>query len=172
MTNFDDEIDTTRTTARWRLNGWMVLFYLVAFFGTVMAVNGVMVYEALSTLSGVDTDSAYQAGRMFEHDVAMAKAQDERQWHVDAKVTPSSDGARLDIVARDAADQLIGGMEATAVFERPTDRRLDQSVALVTDAAGRFHGKAAVAPGQWDLVIELSRQGEQLFRSKNRVFIR
>ena len=172
MSNFDETIDTPRTTPRWRLNGWMVLFYLVAFFGTVMTVNGVLVYEALSTLSGVDTDSAYQAGRMFEHDVAMAKAQDARQWHVEAKVTPAADGARLDLIARDAAGGLIDGMEASAVFERPTDRRLDRSVALVADSAGRFHGNAAVAPGQWDLVIELTRQGEQLFRSKNRVFVR
>ena len=51
----------------------------------MFAVNGVMVHEALSTLSGVDTDSAYQAGRMYEHEVAMAKAQDARQWRVEAK---------------------------------------------------------------------------------------
>ena len=61
-----------------RLTGRMVLLCLVGFFGVVFGVNGILVHEALSTFGGVDTDSAYQAGRMFEQDVAMAKAQDAR----------------------------------------------------------------------------------------------
>jgi nitrogen fixation protein FixH len=44
----------------------MVLVYLLTFFGVVTGVNGVMIYEALSTMRGVDTESTYQAGRMFE----------------------------------------------------------------------------------------------------------
>ena len=60
-------------------------------------------------------------------------------------------------------------MQASVIFERPTDRRLDRSVVLAEDAAGRFHGDADVAAGQWDLVIELTRHGEQMFRSRNRV---
>jgi len=159
MRDLQRQIDEEGTAPGRRLTGRMVLLCLVGFFGVVFGVNGILIHEALSTFGGVDTDSAYQAGRMFEHDVAMAKAQDARQWHVEAKVTPAADGARLDLIARDAAGGLIDGMEASAVFERPTDRRLDRSVALVADSAGRFHGNAAVAPGQWDLVIELTRQG-------------
>ncbi len=152
--------------------GWTILFALLGFFGVIFAVNGVMIYEALSTLSGVDTDSAYQAGLMYEQAVATAKAQDARRWRVDAKLTPSSDGERLDVNARDATGRPLGGMQASVVFERPTDRRLDRSVVLIEDAAGRFHGDADVAAGQWDLVIELTRHGEQLFRSKNRVILK
>ena len=155
-----------------RWTGRSVLLTLIGFFGVVFAVNGVMIYEALSTMSGLDTDSAYQAGRMYEHEVAMAKAQDERRWQVDAKVTPTPDGARLDIVARDADGRPLGGMDASAVLQRPTDRRLDRDVTLVGDGAGGFHGAAAVTAGQWDLVIELSRQGEQMFRSRNRIILK
>jgi nitrogen fixation protein FixH len=159
-----------RTERPW--TGWRVLLALLGFFGVVFAVNGVMIYEALSTLSGVDTDSAYQAGLMYEQSVAMAKAQDERHWRVDAKLTPSPVGERLDVNARDAAGQPLGGIEASAIFERPTDRRLDRSVVLVEDVAGRFHGSAEITAGQWDLVIELTHHGEQLFRSRNRVILK
>jgi len=152
--------------------GWTVLLTLLGFFGVVFAVNGVMIYEALSTLSGVETDSAYQAGLQFEQNVAMAKAQDARHWRVDAKLTPSPAGERLDVIARDAAGQPLTGMQVSVVFERPTDRRLDRDVVLVEDAAGRFHGNAQVAAGQWDLVIELTHQGEQLFRSMNRIMLK
>jgi nitrogen fixation protein FixH len=168
----DLEIDGDHSRAPRRWSGRMMLLTLLGFFGMVFAANGVLAYEALSTMSGVDTESAYQAGRMYEQEVALAKAQDARQWHVDAKVTPAADGTRLDIVARDASGQPLAGMDASALFERPTDRRLDRDVTLIEDAAGRFHGSAALAAGQWDLVIEFSRRGEQLFRSRNRVMLR
>lgn len=165
-----DEMETGRPPRRW--TGWTILFALLGFFGVIFAVNGLMMYEALSTLSGVDTDSAYQAGLMYEQAVATARAQDARHWQVDAKLTPASDGERLDVKARDATGQPLVGMQASVIFERPTDRRLDRSVVLVEDAAGRFHGNADVAAGQWDVVIELTRHGEQLFRSKNRVVLK
>jgi nitrogen fixation protein FixH len=156
-----------------RLTGRMVLFCLLGFFGVVFGVNGILIHEALSTFGGVDTDSAYQAGQMFEHDVAMAKAQDALQWRVEAKVTPMPDGARrVDVVARDAAGRPVRGMTLSAVFERPIDRRLDRGVTVTEDAPGRFHGSAEIAPGQWDLVIELSRQGDRQFRSRNRVVLK
>jgi nitrogen fixation protein FixH len=169
MHDLDLEIDTDRLRTARPWTGRMVLFTLLGFFGLVFVANGVLVHEALSTLTGVDTDSAYQAGLRYEQEVALAKAQDARQWRVDAKVTPAGGGARIEIAARDAAGQPLSGLEGSAQFERPTDRRLDQAVVLVADGPGRFHGSVQVAPGQWDLVIEFSRKGEQLFRSRNRV---
>lgn len=154
------------------LTGWMVLLCLLTFFGVVSGVNGVLIYEALSTMRGVDTESAYQAGRMFERDVAMLKAQDARHWQVDARLTPTPDGARLDLVARDEAGQVLTGIAASASFERPTDRGLDREITLTEDSPGQYHGKTELIAGQWDLMIEISRQGEQLFRSRNRVVLK
>jgi|SRR5689334_16957837 len=155
-----------------RLTGWLVLAYLLAFFGVVAGVNGVMIYEALSTIRGAETHSAYQAGRMFEQDVAMLKAQDARHWQVDAKLKPVAERTSLEVVARDEAGHLLTGMAAAATFERPTDRGLDRSIALTEQLPGQYHGKTELSPGQWDLIIEISRQGEQLFRSRNRVVLK
>ncbi len=155
------------------VTGWTVLGLMVAFFAVVIGVNAFMAHKALSTFGGVETDSSYRAGQTFERDVAMAKAQDAQHWQVDAKVTAVANGnALLDIAARDASGAPLTGMVATALFARPTDRRLDRAVAVREDAPGHFHGSADIAAGQWDLVIELSRQGERMFRSKNRVLIR
>jgi nitrogen fixation protein FixH len=153
--------------------GLTVLLTLLGFFGVVFAANGIMIYAALSTLTGVDTASAYQAGRMFEHDVAMARAQDARHWQVDAKVTAAADGARrVFIVARDASGRPLGDVAVAATFERPTDRRLDRDVAVTKDSPGNFHGSADIAAGQWDLVIALSRDGNEMFRSRNRIILK
>jgi len=160
----------TGTPRPW--TGWTILLTLLISFGVIFAVNGILIYEALSTLSGVETDSAYQAGLQFEQNVAMAKAQEARHWRVDAALTAASGGERLDVDARDAAGKPLGGMQALAVFERPTDRRLDREVVLIDDGAGHFHGRAEVAAGQWDLVIELTRDGERMFRSRNRIVLK
>ncbi len=165
--------ETSRAGQPREITGWMVFGLLVAFFAVVIGVNAFMAHEALSTFGGVDADSSYRAGQLFEREVAMAKAQDAQHWQIDAKVTPGANGmALLDIVARDASGAPLAGMTATAVFARPTDRRLDRAVAVNEDAPGRFRGSVDISAGQWDLVIELSRQGDRLFRSKNRVVIR
>lgn len=156
-----------------KVTGRMVFGLLVAFFAVIIGVNAFMAHEALSTFGGLETESSYRAGQTFEHDVAMAATQDARHWQVDAKITSAADGsAVLDIVARDAAGMPLAGLAATAVFARPTDRRLDRAVSVAETAPGRFRGSTNVSAGQWDLIIELSRQDERLFRSKNRVVIR
>jgi len=156
-----------------KLTGGMVLAGLIAFFGVIFTANGVLIHEALSTFSGLETDSAYHAGQTFERDVAMANAQDDRHWQVDANLLPASAGATLvDIHARDAAGAPLSGIDATIMLQRPTDRRLDHAVAVRQDAPGHFRGSADNVPaGQWDLVIELTRAGEQQFRSVNRVVL-
>jgi nitrogen fixation protein FixH len=155
------------------ITGRMVFVLLVAFFAVVIGVNGVMIHEAISTFGGLETESSYRAGQLFEREVEMAKAQDAQHWKVEAKVTPAGEGsAVLEIGAHDAAGLPLARMDASARFERPTDRRLDRPVGLSEEAPGRFRGSAAITSGQWDLVIELSRGGERLFRSRSRVVLR
>ena len=155
-----------------QVTGRMVLGWMVGFFAVIIGVNAFMAYEALSTFGGVDTDSSYRAGQVFGHEVAMAKAQDAQHWQVEAKVAPSAGDAILDIVARDASGAPLAGLTATALFARPTDRHLDREVAVTEETLGHFRGNAEIPAGQWDLVIELSRQGARVFRSKNRIVLR
>ena len=116
------------------LTGRMVLVGLLAIFAVVVGANGMLVHKALSTFGGVETDSSYRAGQLFERDVAMARAQGAQHWRVEASVTSAADGsALLDIVAHDDAGLAVTGIDATATFERPTDRRLDRSVAVSED---------------------------------------
>jgi nitrogen fixation protein FixH len=167
------ESPATRNKAPLEWKGWMVLVFMLAFFGVVIGVNAFMAHLALSTFGGVDVDSSYRAGQMFEHDVAMAETQDKRHWRVDGMITAAADGRKaLDIAARDGTGTPLAGLTASTQFTRPTDRRLDRTVSVREDTPGHFHGDVALPPGQWDLIIELSRQGERQFRSVNRVVIR
>ena len=169
--SFTSSHESTGKQSR-QLTGWMVFGMIVAFFAVIFGVNAYMAHMAISTFGGVETESSYHAGQTFERDVAAAQAQDRQHWQVDVKVTTATGGgAVLDIVARDAAGAPLTGLTATALFARPTDRRLDRNLAVGESAPGRFRGNVDIPAGQWDLVIDLSRQGERLFRSKNRVVL-
>ncbi|HEY2135353.1 MAG TPA: FixH family protein [Xanthobacteraceae bacterium] len=155
------------------VTGRTVLVCLVAFFGVVFAVNAVMVRAAISTFAGVETESSYQAGFTFTRDVAEARSQDALHWRVDARLTPLGNGnTRLQVEARDAAGRRLGGLVATARFVHPTDERGDRAVPLEESQPGEFRGSADAVAGQWDLVLELARDGTRVFRSKNRVVVR
>ena len=154
------------------LTGRMVLAYLVGFFVIVAAVNTVMMAAAIKTFAGLADDSPYLAGLEFEQEIAAARAQQALHWQVEGKVARTEgDVTRLEISARDAHGAPISGLSATATLLHPTDRRLDHDLVLTQDAPGRFSGETASAPGQWDLVVELARDGVRKFRSKNRIVL-
>jgi nitrogen fixation protein FixH len=159
-------------SSEFRITGRMVFAGLVAFFVVVFGVNAVMIHAAISTFGGVETESSYRAGLAFAREAATIEAQDARHWSVTAKAATEGDATVVEVTARDASGQPIGNLLATAALVHPTDRRADHAVSLTSDGAGLFRGQAAAAAGQWDLVIELSRDGERLFRSKNRVWLR
>jgi len=154
-----------------QLTGRTVLFCLLGFFGTVTAVNAIMIREAVTTFGGLETSSAYREGQKFEREIAAARAQESRQWRVSANVRRSGDQARVEIDVRDAAGSALAGLTATAELHRPTAAREDHTVNLSESAPGHFTGTAVVAPGQWDVLIEFSRGTERMFRSRNRVVL-
>jgi len=154
------------------LTGRTVLICLVGFFGIVAAVNAVMMVAAISTLSGLDSDSPYQAGLAFDEEIAAARAQQALHWQVDANVERDGGETLVEITARDADGTPLPGLTATASLAHPADRRLDRDLAITQDGPGHFRAVSGTAVGQWDLVIELSRDGTRRFRSKNRIVLR
>src|SRR5712691_10786283 len=136
------------------LTGRKVLFMLVAFFGVVIGVNMVMMKFAILTLPGTEVDSAYRASLAYENEIAAAHDQNARNWKVDAHIQRSADGgATLQVDARDSSGKPMSGLKFQGRFERPTDRRADQSVALAEAANGVYRGSSPlISPGQWDLV--------------------
>lgn len=155
------------------LTGRAVLFWLLGFFGFVMAVNAVMVKAATSTFGGVETASSYKAGLMFKQEVAAAERQDGRHWRIDGRLgRDSGGGAVLDIEARDAQGAPVTGLTAKAVLAHPADARLDQVIVLSRFGAGQFRGQTPAEAGQWELIVDLYRGEERVYRSRNRVTLR
>jgi nitrogen fixation protein FixH len=155
------------------LTGRKVFLLLVAFFGVVIGVNLVMMKLAIQSLPGTEVDSAYSASLAYEKEIAAAHDQNIRNWRVDAHVQRGPDGAAtLQVEARDDNGRPMTGLKFRGRFERPTDRRVDQAVALVEAGVGIYRGSAPpIAPGQWDLVLQGDLAGRRMFLSKNRMLL-
>ena len=152
------------------LTGRTVLLYFVTFFGVIFAVNFYMVRVAISSFSGVETESVYKAGLSFKNDVEAAHAQDALHWKIEAALQ-HGEAPGIVITARDAKGQALTGLSPEIRLAHPTDKRRDVPLEFVELSPGRFRNLTPMPEGQWDLVIGLKRDAETLFRSKSRIVL-
>lgn len=150
------------------ITGRTVLIYFVSFFGVIFAMNFLMIRVAVSSFSGVETDSSYKAGLTFKNDVAAAQAQDALHWSVDAAIQHGEPTSIL-VTARDAQARLLSGLSAEVTLAHPTDKRHDRTIDVVETSAGQFRSLTPLPEGRWDLVIDLKRGDAIVFRSKSRI---
>jgi nitrogen fixation protein FixH len=166
-------LETDRCTGK-RLTGRGVLLCMLAFFGVIIGVNLLLMKLAIDTMPGLEVDSSYRAGNVYNAEIAAARSQSARQWQVAGHLERGADGRTfLEVEARDPGGAPLTGLAFSAHLERPTDKRADRSVALVEQGLGIYRGQTeSLAPGQWDLVLEADRGSARLFLSKNRVELR
>ena len=156
-----------------KITGRAVFLALLAFFGVVTAVNAVMIRAATSTFGGVETESAYRVGLAFNRELAAVAEQDARHWTVDAELQRIAPGqAELAVRIRDAGKNPVVGLSLAGRLTHPVDARRDHRVELTAGAGGAFKGEIDADPGQWDLHIVASRDGDVVFRSKSRLTLR
>jgi nitrogen fixation protein FixH len=155
-----------------QLTGRMVFVCLLAFFAVVAGVNAIMMTAAISTFGGVEMANAYQAGLAFEREITAADAQNALHWRVEATVVSARGAEFIDMTVKDAQGRPVTGLSATGRLTHPADGRADHAVVFGPTAPGRFRGELSAAPGQWVLELGLLRDGERLFRSRNRLYLR
>jgi len=155
------------------LTGKRVLLYFVGFFVVVAAVNAVMVHVAVKTFAGTETGSSYKAGLAYNKEEAAARAQDALNWQVDGQIAraPSGD-AILTVAIKDRTQKPIPGIKVAAQLAHPLNARLDHSIELIRMADGTFRGTTDASAGQWTLLIDVTRDGERIYRTKSRVVLK
>ncbi|HEX8664303.1 MAG TPA: FixH family protein [Beijerinckiaceae bacterium] len=164
----------TRESPGFVLTGRKVLLAFVLFFGTIASADGFLLWSAVRTWSGAETTSAYKAGQLYNGELSQARAQAARGWRLDMTVERApGGGAAVRVVGQDADGAALANKKIAAVLQRPTDKRADRSVDLAEGPRGAYAGEIArIAPGQWDLVVDVSKDGALAYRRKIRVVLR
>jgi nitrogen fixation protein FixH len=149
------------------LTGRKVLVMLLAFFGVMFGVNFYMAREAIKTHPGLDRANPYDQGVAYNKEIAAAKAQEALGWSVDLTRAQKGGATEVTATVKDKAGRLVSDLQATLHFEYPATSKRDRDVVASAVAEGVYSGEAELAPGHWDVVIEFTREGERLFRSRN-----
>jgi len=154
------------------LTGRTVLIALLGFFAVVASVNGVFIVYALRTHPGLSDANAYQAGLAYNQVLAEAEAQRQLGWQV-ALDDETAVAGRFTLRLSDRHGDAVIAEAATAQLRRPGLEAADREIALVAAGPGLWHMPTAdLAPGNWDVHVEVLRDGAVAYRAEWRVMIK
>ena len=134
--------------------------------GTVVAVNAVLVYFAVSTFTGVTVPRSYERGRGYDAVLAEAARQEALGWK--AEVALGAGALRVAVTDRDGRP-VYGRIEG--VLLRPLE---GTELALTFSPTGSGRWMAEVQPpqrGQWEARLTLFGPNEAAFDIRQRVIV-
>jgi nitrogen fixation protein FixH len=138
------------------ITGRHVLFAIVGFFVLVTGVNGIMIYKALTTFGGVETQDAYRKGLAYNQRIAAEEAQAALGWH-DELGYSAADRA-LTLALKDRDGRPVTGASVTATVGRSATNSFDQTLTMSESSAGQYRAPVSLAPGTWIVDAAVSHE--------------
>jgi nitrogen fixation protein FixH len=130
----------------------------VAGMALVIAVNGVLVYFAVGTWSGLVVARPYERGVQYNKLLEAAARQDALGWHFDIALQTTDETTRIVVQATDAAGRPLGGLAVSATIERPVEKEEHGGVLLVEQQPGHYTADVErLRPGQWQTRLLAAR---------------
>jgi len=153
--------------------GRTVLLALCGFFGVMLIANGFFVYFALTSFPGLETESAYMAGKAYPTEIEAAAAQNARGWSVDLHVArDAQSGTVLTVEPRDANGGLLPNLNVRAHLTSVRGEELDHDVTFAEVETGRYSVAIDdVQRGRWSVHLNIYRGEERLYRSNNKLYL-
>jgi len=154
------------------IKGIHVLIVLLAFFGVTLAVNIALATYAVSSFSGEDVSTPYQRGLEYNKTLAARSAQSELGWTASIKLAREGKGGTVAVSIKGKDGTPRSGLTVEATLRRPTDAKLDRTIALQAIGDGEYRAMLdALAGGQWDVIARSSAQDGTPFEAQRRIVV-
>jgi nitrogen fixation protein FixH len=153
------------------LQGWHVLTILVAFFGSIFAVNGYFIFTSLATHSGVVSEEPYRKGLGYNQRIAADDRQTALNWQVDLDVKAKG---TVRLTLADASGQPIVKRHISLTVGRPSTRSFDRTLALAETTPGTYAAASQpFAAGTWILNADVhdSQSQEPSYSIRRRLWL-
>ncbi|MBD9372618.1 FixH family protein [Rhizobium sp. ARZ01] len=147
--------------------GWHMLGIMLLFFGTIIAVNVVMAWNAVSSWSGLVVQNTYVASQQFNGKVEQAKAFAASGLEGALAI---ADG-RVSYSLHDREGAPVTADSVTITFKRPVEEREDFELVLVAESGGNYSAMREMTAGQWIADISTVRGGEKIFHQTIRLVV-
>ena len=119
-------------------DGWFILICFVMFFGLIIVVNSIFIYQAINTNSGVVIAQPYEKGLGFNKTLEKARSQPD----IEKKVFYKAGILRWELPVNNAV--------VTAKILRPVQDGYDFDIILTHIGGGVYETKPALPmPGAW-----------------------
>ncbi len=148
-----------------RFDKW-IPWYFVAFFVVLAILDGIFVYVATQTHTGVVSKNTYQAGLDYNETIKKSEAQDKLGWTTDISFNDETLKVRL----LDSFGAPLTDASVEAFFFRPTQDGSDFLIPLGEGANGNYITPVQTQPGQWDVRIYVTWQQTQ-FQTSQRIIV-
>jgi nitrogen fixation protein FixH len=155
-----------------QLTGRHVLFILLGFFGVVATVNAYFVYAAVSTFTGVETNS-YGKGLRYNEVLAAAKTQAELRWSHKVEMT-SAGTVQVSVKDKDGAP--VAGLNFLGQIGRPAADRYSHELSFTETKPGVYTASSGIQEaGRWVVAVAATRPHAQseppVYRLKERLWL-
>ncbi len=163
-------------TETWTITGWHVLAAVVLFFGTVFAVNGVFLYSALQTHTGIVSQQPYRKGLEYNQRIAADERQQQLGWT--HRVGLDAAAGRVNVSLIDRHGRPVSGLEITGFIGRPSTVQHDVRLNFAeTTRPGLYSAPVSgLEPGNWLAQLEVSRlkpKGPEIvYRLRKRLWLK
>lgn len=153
--------------------GRWIPWAIAAFFSVVAAVNATMIWLAISTWPGLETDRAYEAGLAYNRTLDAKARQDALGWQgeIAGRIIAGFD-AELTLRVRDAEGAPLTGAVAVVRLVRPTSEGHDLIAELPELGAGSYRATITLPlAGIWDAEVTVLR-GDDRWVAERRLTLR
>ena len=153
---------TTASGDRGRRSRWIPWTFVWGFV-VILAANGIMVFFAFDSFTGISTDDAYRRGLGFNEQVVARQRAERLGWQVAARLDTGAPDRRLVLALHDKAGRALSSAQVRAEFRRPIEQGLDFTVALKPRGDGRYDATVrAPRPGQWRVLFHIALGGDRI----------
>lgn len=134
-----------------------VPWLFVAGMALVVLVNGIMIYIAVSSFTGLQTEDHYQRGLDYNEVLVAERAQDALGWTVGVDFQETGEGrARLSVQAVDRAGKPVNDAGVTVRLIRPVQAGHDMDLTLAASGDGLYAAEVELPlRGQWDILAQI-----------------
>lgn len=158
---------TARGEKSFTFTGWHMLASMVAFFGTIIAVNFTMAYLATSTWSGLVVKNTYVASQEFN-----GKTEAIRQMlatGIAGELSVKRDGVRYRLTL--PGEVPVVADSVLAHFKRPVGEHQDFEQMLTPAGDGVYLATRDVLAGNWIVEIRAQKDGKLIMHEAHRIAV-
>jgi nitrogen fixation protein FixH len=155
------------------ITGRHVLLAMIAFFGIVFAVNGVFLYTALSTHTGVVANEPYRKGLAYNERIEADIRQQALGWQADIAVPEKAGDVSVKLIDREGRP--LTGLGLSGRIGRPSTGDMDRPLSFKDSGGGTYVAALdALQEGAWVIDLqasELKSSGEDVvWRMRKRLW--